>query len=148
MAEPAIDTGAMLEALNDKVDRDCNNSIPIIPKFTLLYNDSVNKDNTIVFNDDPANYDFLVGITNGIWVIMTGKYFIDTVNGNTERVKLTGIWAGKDTYSTGFYEQTYICDLCRTSGNTFTCWSMAWSPTTTVQYSETTMNLRIFGVKL
>ena len=58
----AINTGAILEALNDKVDRDCINSIPIIPKFTLLYTGAVSKDNIITFSDDPSNYDFLVGL--------------------------------------------------------------------------------------
>ena len=142
----AIDTGEILEALNDKVDRDCNNSIPIIPKFTLLYEGLVQKDSTVSFYDDPSNYSFFINCNNEINIIMTGKYYSDN---SGDRIKLTGIWAGKDTYSGSFYEQTYICDLCRTSGNTFTCWSLSWSPTNTVQYSEVSgRNMKIYGVKL
>ena len=141
----AINTGMILEALNDKVDRDCNNSIPIIPKFTLLYNGAVQKDASITFSDDPANYDFLVSVANGVFNVLTGKYYSQN---DVERIKLTGLWAGKDAYNAGFYQQTYVCDLARTSGNTFTCWDMAWSGTSAVQYTEVTMGMRIFGVKL
>ena len=103
----AINTGMILEALNDKVDRDCNNSIPIIPKFTLLYTGAVQKDASITFSDDPANYDFLVAIFNGVYLVATGRYF-KWPNDDNERIKLTGIWAGKDAYSAGHYQQTYI----------------------------------------
>lgn len=140
-----IDTGAILEALNDKVDRDCNYSIPIIPKFTLLYTGAIQKDASITFSNDPSDYDFLIGIVNGVYNILTGKYYFQN---NTGRIKLNGLWVGKDAYSGGYYQQTYTCDFAKTSDNTYTCWSAAWSETSTASFTEVSYGLRIFGVKL
>lgn len=137
---PNIDINAIATDLNNKADRDLLNlSTSLFHIDKLFEGNNIARGNVITFNKSPLNYEYLVGRISD--TVIWGRAF-------SSRIKMCGVWAGVDSNTTTGYSQHYMFDCGDMNGNTYTVWSLAWTPTNSITFTQISKYIEIYGVNI
>ena len=144
-----ITPGQILEALNNKADRDLGNlvgNVCLIPQYRKLYEGLLSYNSTITFNEDPLFFDFLIAKHNGLLVLSgaAGSWGSSTA----DKIKLCGIWGGRDTSGGSQYRQIYTLDI-GLNGTVGTVYNYSWGEANTSTHTDVSnVSIVIYGIKL